>query len=226
MQNSKKYRAAKALITKELYPLAEAVELVVKTSTTKFDATVELHVHLGIDPKQSSQQIRSTVSLPNGTGKSKRVAAFVGEDQVREAREAGAEFAGSDDLIEKVQKEEWTDFDIAVATPDMMKKMAKLGKILGTKGLMPNPKAGTVTLEVAKTIKEIKGGRLEFKNDPASIVHTIIGKVSFGPEKLLQNAKTFFEALKSLKPADLKGSYIKSISLTTSMGPGINVEVF
>jgi len=219
----KNYRAAAEKITEEIYSLEEAVKLIKETSPVKFDATVELHVNLGLDPKQADQQIRTTVSLPNGTGKTKRVVAFVSEDKVKEAKEAGAIEAGSDDLIAKV-KGGWTDFDIAVAHPTMMKEIAKIGKILGTKGLMPNPKAGTVSAEVAKTVKEVMGGRIEVKLDPKGIVHTVAGKVSFDDKKIEENVKAIFDVLKSSKPSSIKGTYVHSISMSSSMGPGLNIS--
>lgn len=222
----KKYRKAIELVDRtKSYPMAEAAELATKTAVTKFDSTVELHVRLDIDAKQSDQHIRSTMALPHGTGKKVIIAAFVDEGQLREAKEAGADFVGGEDLIDKVQKENFTAFDVAVTTPDMMRKMAKLGKILGTKGLMPNPKAGTVTPEIGKTIKELKGGRVEFRTDPTGIVHASVGKVSFGPEKIAENAKILVDAIKTLKPASIKGTFIKSVTLSTTMGPGIKVTL-
>jgi len=225
MTKSKKYRNAIEQYDRNThYTVAEACEILPKTSTTKFDATVEIHLNLNIDPKHADQQIRSTVNLPHGSGITKVVAAFVGEDKVKEAKEAGADFAGSDDLVDKVIQKKWTDFDVAVATPDMMRVIAKAGKILGTKGLMPNPKSGTVTTDVAKTIKEIKSGRVELRNDPQSNLHAPVGKVSFGNTKLAENINAFLDALKKNKPSGVKGNFIKSITVTTSMGPGIKID--
>lgn len=224
MPHGKNYRAAASKIeAKKLYALADAAALVKETNPVKFDATVELHVRLGIDPKQADQQVRGTVALPHGTGKSKRVVAFVGEDKVKEAMDAGAVEAGSAELIAKVEKG-WTDFDVAVATPDMMRNLAKLGKVLGTKGLMPNPKAGTVSLNIGQTVREICGGRVEYRVDAAGIVHTVVGKVSFDAAKILENAKALLAALQAAKPAAVKATYMTSIHLTTSMGPGIPVD--
>lgn len=225
MKRGKKYREAKAKLKAASYTKEEAVKLAKETTTTKFDATIELHINCNVDLKQADQTIRSTIALPNGTGKSKTIAAFVSEDKLEEAKKAGADFVGSEDLVAKVEKEKWTDFDIAIATPDMMRFMAKIGKILGTKGLMPNPKTGTVTSSVGATIKEIKGGRQEFKTDPQGVIHMIIGKVSFSEEQLKENLDTALEAVRSVKPASIKGSFIKTITLTTSMGPGIPLKL-
>jgi len=225
MKHGKKYRSVAEKIDQETkYSLEDAIKLATETSTTKFDATIEVHLLLGIDPKQSDQQIRNIVVLPHGTGKKITIAAFVADDDVKKTLSAGADFAGEDDLIEKVNKG-WTDFDIAIATPDMMKKLAKVARILGQKRLMPNPKAGTVTNDLGKTIEELKKGRIEYRNDSLSGIHSVIGKVSFGTEKLSENAKTLFESIKAAKPAKLKGTYIKNIFLTTSMGPSIQVNV-
>jgi large subunit ribosomal protein L1 len=225
MFRGKKYRAAAEKIDHDkAYELAEAVKLVKETSTTKFDGSIEIHVGLGVDPKHADQQVRGTVNLPHGTGKTKRVVAFVPEDKVKEAKDAGALEAGAEDLIEKVKKG-WTDFDITIATPDMMRHLGKLGKVLGTKGLMPNPKAGTVTTEVGKTIKEIAGGRIEFRTDASAIVHNVVGKASFDENQLIENIKALLAALRAAKPTELKGIYMKSVSLASSMGPGIKVDV-
>jgi len=206
MKHGKKYRSVVKKINQETkYSLEDAIKLATETSTTKFDATVEVHMHLGIDPKQSDQQIRNIVVLPHGTGKKITIAAFVADDDVKKTLSAGADFAGEDDLIDKVNKG-WTDFDIAIATPEMMKKLAKVARILGQKRLMPNPKAGTVTNDIEKTIEELKKGRIEYRNDSLSGIHSVIGKVSFGTSKLIENAKTLFESIKSAKPAKLKGT--------------------
>ncbi|MBI4669668.1 MAG: 50S ribosomal protein L1 [Elusimicrobia bacterium] len=204
----------------KLYPLAEAIELLKKAANVKFDETVELHFHLGINPKQNDQQVRSTVVLPHGTGKSKKVAVIAKGEKVKEAAAAGAGEAGEADLIDKIAKG-WMDFDVLVATPDTMKDVAKLGKILGPKELMPNPKTGTVTFELAKIIKEIKGGRVEFRADASGNVHAIIGKVSFDNKKLEENAKILIEAVLNAKPSSVKAAYIRSVTLCSTMGPGI-----
>lgn len=224
MKRSKKYRAAQEKFQREkVYTLEEACALLTETSTTKFDSTVEVHFNLNIDPKYPDQQIRTTVSLPYGSGKTKKIAAFVSDDQVDAAKKAGADIAGGDDLIEKVAKENFIDFDVAIATPESMRKMAKIGKILGTKGLMPNPKSGTVTTDVVATIAEIKKGRVEFRNDPQGNVHVIGGKVSFGTEKLIENVRAVIEAIKNARPTGVKAIYINSVTLTSTMGPGIKV---
>ncbi len=223
-KHGKKYlEASKKVDRNKLYSLDEAAQLLTETSITKFDATVEIHINLGIDPTKAEQQLRNTVALPHGTGKTLRVVAFVSDDKIKDALDNGAVKAGGNDLIEEVQKG-FTDFDIAIAQPDMMKNLAKVAKILGPKGLMPSPKAGTVTTDIAKTVKELKGGRIEYRNDKLGALHNGIGKVSFGKEKILENIKTYLQAVKASKPSSMKGSFIKSISLTTTMGPGINVD--
>lgn len=220
----KKYRAAKELIENESYGLDEAVGLLEKTSTTKFDSSCEAHLNLGVDPKQADQNIRTTASLPHGTGKEVRVVAFVGDDKVKEAKEAGAMEAGTEELIEKIEKG-WTDFDVAVATPDQMKSIGKIAKIIGQKGLMPNPKAGTVTPDFAKAISEIKKGKVELRVDKEGNLHTIFGKVSFGEAKLKENLVIVLKKILEEKPSSIKGSYVKSFTLTTSMGPGVPIDV-
>ena len=205
------------------YSLSEAIALVKECAKAKFDETVELHVCLGVDPKQSDQSVRGTVVLPAGTGKNKTVAVIAKGEKIKEAQSAGADFVGENDLIEKIQGG-WMEFDVLVATPDAMKEASKLGKILGPKGLMPNPKSGTVTFEVARAVKELKAGRIEFKVDDKGIVHTIVGKASFDSEKLASNANTLLEALIKAKPASSKGVYLKSISLCSTMGPGISLD--
>ena len=207
----------------KLHSVDEAAALVKKGATAKFDETVEIHVRLGVDPKQSDQNVRGTVVLPHGTGKSKRVVVVAKGEKVKEAEAAGAQQAGDADIIEKIAKG-WLDFDVLVATPDAMKDLTKLGKVLGPKGLMPNPKAGTVTFDIGRAVKELKAGRIEFKLDPAGIVHSIIGKASFTEDKLAQNAKTILHALLAAKPASAKGQYLQSITLTSTMGPGIKVD--
>lgn len=202
------------------YSLAEAVKIAKENATAKFDETIELHVRLGIDPKQTDQTIRGTVVLPAGTGKSRKVAVVAKGEKLKEAHQAGADFCGDADLIEKIQKG-WLDFDVLVATPDAMKDLSKLGKVLGPKGLMPNPKAGTVTFDIARTVKELKSGRIEFKNDAYGIVHAAIGKASFSAEQLLENARALMDALLKAKPAASKGIYLRSITLSSSQGPGV-----
>ena len=224
-KQSKALRAAYEKIdTEKAYPLKEAVQLMLEYKTVKFDATAELHMNLGIDPKHADQQVRTTLSLPHGTGKTVRVAVFCEDDQVKAAKAAGAVEAGDDNLIEKVSKG-WTDFDVAVATPGMMKSMAKIARVLGPKGLMPNPKAGTVSPDVEKTVKELVGGRIEFRNDKAGIIHTVFGKTSFGEKNLLENLQTLIAAIQNAKPAGAKGTYIKSASINSTMGPGIMISV-
>ncbi len=205
------------------YPVAEAAALVKKGATAKFDETVEIHVKLGVDPKQSDQNVRGTVVLPHGIGKSKRVVVVAKGDKIKEALAAGADEAGDADIIEKISKG-WLDFDVLVATPDAMKDLTKLGKILGPKGLMPNPKAGTVTFEVSRTVKELKAGRIEFKLDPAGIIHTSVGKASFTPEKIADNTNAVMHALIVAKPAAAKGHYLQSVTLASTMGPGIKLD--
>jgi large subunit ribosomal protein L1 len=206
------------------YKLAEAAELIKKTQHTKFNETVELAINLGVDPKHSDQVVRGTVVLPNGLGKSVRVLVLAGGDKQREATEAGAEFVGGDDLVQKIM-EGWTDFDAVIATPDMMRSAGKLGKVLGPRGLMPNPKTGTVTADVTKAIKETKAGKVEFRVDKAGIVHCPIGKINFDAPKLAENAHALIAAILKAKPAAAKGKFVKRITLTSTMGPGINVDL-
>lgn len=222
--HGKKYRELKKLVDKPIYSISDAVALLKKTSPTKFDASCEIHMNLGVDVKQSDQMVRSTVALPHGTGKDVRVIAFVTEDKVKEALEAGAKKAGAEDLIEEVSKG-FLDFDVAVATPDMMKNLGKIAKTLGQRGLMPNPKAGTVTPDVKKTVSEIRKGKVEFRTDKFGILHNIFGKVSFDEKKLEENLKTFLKAVLEMKPSGTKGTYVKSISVTTTMGPGVRLDV-
>lgn len=207
----------------KLYPLAQAAELVKKAAPAKFDETVEMHIRLGINPKQNEQQVRATTVLPNGTGKSKKVAVIAKGEKVKEAAAAGADYSGEMDLIEKISKG-WMDFDVLVATPDIMKDLAKLGKVLGPKGLMPNPKTGTVTFDLAKAVKEIKGGRIEFRADATGIVHAAVGKVSFDAAKLAQNAQALLDAVVRAKPSSVKGIYVKSVTLCSTMGPAVPVR--
>ncbi len=221
----KKYQDAVKLIEAEkAYDPAEGIELVQKTSVTKFDGSVEVAVRLGVDPKYPDQQVRGAVVLPHGTGKSKTVLVFAKGDKAKEAEEAGADFVGAEELVSKIQGG-WTEFDVAVATPDMMGTVGRLGKILGPKGLMPNPKVGTVTLDVTRAINEIKAGKIEYRTDKAGNIHAPIGKVSFAADKLLENFHTLIETLIKVKPSGAKGQYMKAITLSTTMGPGVPVNV-
>lgn len=225
MTKGKKYRAAVEKIdSMKLYSLEEALNLVKETSTTKFDGGVEIHMNLGIDPRQADQQLRSTVALPHGTGKTVRVVAFVSDDKVKDAKAAGAIEAGNEDLIAKIEGG-WLDFDVAVAMPDMMKNLGKIARTLGQAGKMPNPKSGTVTPDVVKAITEIMKGQVEFRNDKQGNLHNLIGKVSFDTAKLLENAKTYLKAIQEKKPSSMKGVYIRSLTLASTMGPGIKVDV-
>lgn len=205
------------------YRLSEAAEVLKKAHFAKFDETVELVVNLGVDPKHSDQMVRGTVVLPHGLGKSKRVLVIASGEKIREALEAGADFAGGDDMVQKIQ-EGWTDFEAVIATPDMMKSAGRLGKVLGPRGLMPNPKTGTVTFEVARAVKEIKAGKVEFRVDKTGIIHSPIGKISFDAPKLAENAQAVLAAIIKAKPAAAKGKYIKRITLTSTMGPGILID--
>jgi len=223
-KHGKKYiEAAKLVDLNKLYDPEEAVELAKKTSSAKFDQTVEVAVKLGVDPKHADQQVRGAVVLPYGTGKTKKVLVFAKGEKAKEAETAGADIVGAEDLVEKIQGG-WADFDVAVATPDMMGMVGRLGKVLGPKGLMPNPKVGTVTLDVARAINEIKAGKIEYRTDKAGNIHAPIGKVSFETEKLLKNFYTLIDTLIKVKPAAAKGQYMRNISLSTTMGPGVKVN--
>jgi large subunit ribosomal protein L1 len=225
MKHGKKYNeAAKQVDRATLYDPAEAVALVKKTATAKFDETVELHIRTGCDGRHAEEQIRGAVVLPHGTGKTVRVLVFAKGDKVNEAEAAGADFVGGDELIPKIQNEGWLDFDVVVATPDMMGVVGRLGKVLGPKGLMPNPKAGTVTMDVTKAINDIKAGKIEYRLDKSNIVHCPIGKVSFSEEQLVDNLKAIMDAIVKAKPASLKGTYLKSITISSTMGPGVKVN--
>jgi large subunit ribosomal protein L1 len=224
-KSSKRHRAALSKVDREKrYTLEEALQLAVATDAAKFDETVELAVRLGVDPRQADQNVRGTTLLPHGTGKSVRVLVFAKGEKAREAQEAGADFVGADDLATKISGEGWLDFDSAIATPDMMGVVGKLGKVLGPRGLMPNPKVGTVTMDVAKAVREIKAGKVEYRVEKAGIVHVPIGKRSFGYEKLLDNANMVLSSLVRAKPSAAKGSYLRSIAVSTTMGPGIKVD--
>jgi len=223
-KKGKKYKAAKELLKeKQIYTLEEAVALIVKTGTTKFDPSCEVHMKLGIDPTHADQTVRATIPLPNGTGKKTRVIAFVPDEKISEAKKAGASEAGSTELIEKITGG-WMDFDTAVAHPTMMKELGKIAKILGQKGLMPNPKSGTVSDKIEQVVSEIIKGKIEFRNDKLSNLHNIFGKLSFGEEKLKENLKTYIKAVQDSKPTGVKGVYIESITICTTMGPGIHIE--
>ena len=224
-KRGKKYQDAAKLVDRaELYDVDKAFELVTKTATAKFDETVEAHFKMGLDGRHADQQIRGAIVLPNGTGKSKKVLVFAKGEKAHEAEAAGADYVGAEEYAERIQKENWFDFDTVVATPDMMGVVGRLGKILGPKGLMPNPKSGTVTMDLTKALHEIKAGKVEYRLDKQNIVHTQIGKVSFGPEKLQQNFQALVEAIIKAKPAAAKGQYIKSATVTTTMGPGIKIN--
>ena len=216
--------SAKLINREELYSPEEALDLAVKTAKAKFDETIELHVRLGVDPRHADQQVRGAVVLPNGTGKSVRVLVFAKGEKAQEARNAGADFVGEMDLVEKIQKENWFDFDVVVATPDMMGAIGKLGRVLGPKGLMPNPKSGTVTFDVTKALEEIKAGKVEYRLDKTAIIHVPIGKKSFGPEKLGVNFKAVMDAIVKARPSAAKGQYVKSISVSSTMGPGVKIN--
>ena len=222
----KKYaEAAKLIETGKFYEPVEAVELVKKTATAKFDETVEISFNLNVDPKYADQQVRGAVVLPHGTGKTKRVLVFAKGEKIKEAEDAGADFVGSEELVAKIQGG-WSDFDVAVATPDMMGQVGRLGKILGPKGLMPNPKVGTVTMDVARAVNEIKAGKIEYRTDKAGIISCAIGKASFDDAKLLDNYRTIVDTIIKAKPAVAKGQYIKSVTLSSTMGPGVPLNVF
>ena len=224
MKRGKRYQDCEKLIDRSKnYTVKEALELFEKMPKSKFDETLELHVKLGVDSKQADQQVRGTLVLPNGTGKTKRVLVFAKGDKAKEAQEAGADFVGAEELVPKIQNENWFEYDVIVATPDMMGVIGRLGKVLGPKGLMPNPKSGTVTMDVKKAITEIKSGKVEYRLDKTNIIHLGFGKLSFGTDKLLENYETIMDAIIKAKPAAAKGQYIKSIATTTTMGPGIYV---
>jgi large subunit ribosomal protein L1 len=225
MAEGKKYKSSAAKVDRsKKYTLDDACTLLPQTTVAKFDESVDIAVRLGVDPKHADQMVRGAIVLPHGTGKSQRVAVVAKGDKANEARAAGADFVGAEDLVERIQKENWTDFDSMVATPDMMGLVGRLGRVLGPKGLMPNPKVGTVTADVAKAVRELKAGRVEYRVEKAGIVHARIGKASFGAEKLKENARTMVETLLRAKPASAKGTYLKSVTLSTTMGPGIRVD--
>lgn len=224
MNKSKRMKEAANLVEARAYTIDEALELVEKLPKAKFDESVELHVKLGVDSKQADQQVRGTIVLPHGTGKSKKVLVLARGEKAAAAEAAGADFVGDDDMIAKIASENWLDFDTVVATPDMMPALGRIAKILGPKGLMPNPKAGTVTQDTAKAVAEIKAGKVEYRLDKNNIIHTSIGKVSFGKEKIKENYATLMDAIVKAKPAAAKGTYLKSVAVSTTMGPGIKIE--
>ena len=221
----KKYReAAKRIDPDKRYPLEEALQLVVGNQIAKFDETVELAVRLSVDPRQADQNVRGTVVLPNGTGRVARVLVLAKGEKEREAREAGADFVGGDDIIKRIQEENWLDFDRVIATPDIMGAVGRIGKILGPRGLMPNPRVGTVTFDIAKAVAEVKAGKVDYRVDKAGVVHARIGKLSFGEGKLSENAHALIDAIVRAKPSSAKGNYVKSVAVTSTMGPGIRVD--
>lgn len=225
MKRGKKYTEAAKLVDRaSQYDVAEAISLVKKTAVAKFDETVEAHIRLGVDGRHADQQVRGAVVLPHGTGKTVRVLVFAKGDKVAEAEAAGADFVGGEELIPRIQNEGWFDFDVVVATPDMMGVVGRLGRVLGPKGLMPNPKAGTVTMDVTKAVNDIKAGKIEYRLDKANIIHCPVGKASFTEEQLTENFNTLMDAIVKAKPASAKGTYMKSVTVTSTMGPGIKVN--
>ena len=225
MKHGKKYtESLKAYDKSKAYEIGEAVDLVLNTAKAKFDETVELHVRLGVDPKQADQQVRGVIVLPNGTGKNVKVLCLAKGEKADQAKEAGADFVGAEELVQKIQTENWFDFDVIITTPDMMGVVGRIGKILGPKGLMPNPKSGTVTMDVAKAIKDTKAGKVEYRLDKTAIIHCPIGKKSFGKEKLVENYDALFDAIVKAKPAAAKGQYVKSVTVASTMGPGIKIN--
>ena len=221
---TKNIAAARAQVEPRLYTLHDAVPLLQKVKFAKFDETVDLTLRLGVDPRHADQMVRGTVVLPHGLGKTKVVAVITSGDRLKEAEAAGAEFVGGEEMVERIQKEGWTDFDALIATPDMMRSVGRLGKVLGPRGLMPNPKTGTVTSDVAGAIKEIKAGKIEFRTDKTALVHVPVGKISFPPEKLIENATTVIASIMRAKPSAAKGKYVKGITLSSTMGPGIPLD--
>src|SRR5689334_21371728 len=220
----KQYQNALKQVAAKEYVLEEAIPLVQKIKFAKFDETVEVHMRLGVDPKHADQMVRGTVVMPNGLGKSKKVLVIASGDKQREAQEAGADIVGGEDMVNKIQSESWTDFDAVIATPDMMRSVGKLGKVLGPRGLMPNPKTGTVSVEIAKAIKEIKAGKVEFRVDKTGIIHAPVGKMSFASGSLIDNAHALVDSIVKAKPAAAKGKYLRSVTVSSTMGPGIRID--
>src|SRR5580704_16231372 len=223
-KSGKNITKARAAVEKRPYPMQEAVTLLQKVKFAKFDETVEITMRLGVDPKHADQMVRGTVVLPHGLGKSKRVLVIASGDKIKEAEAAGADFVGGEEMVEKINKENWTDFDALIATPDVMKSVGRLGKVLGPKGLMPNPKTGTVTFDVGKAVQEVKAGKVEFRTDKTALVHVPVGKISFTPDKLVDNATTVISSVIKAKPSVAKGKYVKGCYLSSSMGPGISID--
>lgn len=223
--SGKKFTAAAKQVEERPYSLEEAVPLVQKVKFAKFDETVELHLRLGVDPKHADQMVRGTIVLPHGLGKTKKVLVIASGDKLREATEAGADFVGGDEMVNKIQSESWTDYDAVIATPDMMRSVGRLGKVLGPRGLMPNPKTGTVTTDVASAVKEVKAGKVEFRVDKTGVVHVGVGKVSFQADKLLDNANALLQAVVKAKPSAAKGKYMRTATICSTMGPGVPLDV-
>ena len=225
MFRGKKYQDSVKLVEKsKFYDINEAMDLITKTAKAKFDETVEAHIRLGVDSRHADQQVRGAIVLPHGTGKTKKVLVFAKGEKAKEAEAAGADFVGAEDLVQKIQKENWFDFDVVVATPDMMGVVGRLGRVLGPKGLMPNPKSGTVTFDVTKAVEEIKAGKVEYRLDKSNIIHVAIGKVSFGGEKLAENFNVLMNAIIKAKPSAAKGQYLRSVTVTSTMGPGVKIN--
>ena len=223
-KSGKNITKARQAVEKRPYPMQEAVTLLQKVKFAKFDETVEITMRLGVDPKHADQMVRGTVVLPHGLGKSKKVLVIATGDKIKEAEAAGADFVGGEEMVEKINKENWTDFDALIATPDVMKSVGRLGKVLGPKGLMPNPKTGTVTFDVGKAVQEVKAGKVEFRTDKTALVHVPVGKISFPPDKLVDNATTVITSVVKAKPTVAKGKYVKGCYLSSSMGPGISID--
>jgi len=224
-KQGKKFLAAAKQVEQRPYNLNDAVPLVQKIKFAKFDETVELHLRLGVDPKHADQMVRGTVVLPNGLGKSKKVLVIASGDKLKEAEAAGADYVGGEDMVAKIQGENWTDYDAVIATPDMMRSVGKLGKVLGPRGLMPNPKTGTVTQDIANAVKEVKAGKVEFRVDKTGVIHVPVGKVNFDTPKLIENASSLIQAVIKAKPAAAKGKYVKSVTICSTMGPGVHLDV-